>query len=356
MTDTHRRAMTAIAVLFLVPTLTACVSVTATPAAGGYQPYAPAVVSEEVALRDTFDSSAPETHDYWSNPDMFADADGMNFTDPDNGITVGASDPATGAYFPPTTPTPAAESTNGYGDIAQAQQYDRGGLGASTFGRLYMAFNGHNGVCSATVVNSSRGDIVVTAAHCLMDLSGDRSTPQNVVFVPGDAGNAQTQPYGQWAAVEYLMPQNFVDNAHVEASGSVTGAGWTTDFAFLIMEEKNGQSIQDVTGGQGISFGVPVQAITQIGYPTAEPFDGTDEFVCASTSWTQSFAGGYSHPCDMTPGCSGGGWLAYFDRTLGAGYIIATTSTVSLSGTPTTSGSPLGKQALELYEQADAKQ
>ena len=41
------------------------------------------------------------------------------------------------------------------------------------------------------------------------------------------------------------------------------------------------------------------------------------------------------------------GWgRGYYDKTLGAGYVIAATSTVSLSGTPTTGRSPLTMPAL----------
>lgn len=248
-------------------------------------------------------------------------------------------------------PTPAAESANGFGDIPEAVPYDRAGLGAATYGRLYFEVAGSTYVCSATVVNSTSGNVVVTAAHCVMALDGSGTPATNVVFVPGDAGNGASQPYGIWAATEFLVPQNFIDNARADEKGRVSGTGWTTDFAFLVMEEKNGQSIQDVTGGQGIAFGVPVQAITQIGYPSAPPFDGSDEYMCASTNWSQSSAGGYSHLCDMTQGSSGGAWNAYYDKGLGAGYVVAVNST---GGNDVSNGSILGRQALELYREAGA--
>lgn len=349
MAERRRRATAVLPLALALLALTGCTGVTAVPSAGGYAPYAPPAGEEPVSLRDTFDSTVQETHDYWSDPGMFAGADGLEYTTPDNGISVGASDPATGAYFPPTTPTPAAETSNGFGDVPQAVPYDRAGLGASTYGRLYMDFDGSQFVCSATVVNSNSRDVVVTAAHCLVALDGSGKPATSVVFVPGDADNGQSQPYGVWAAVDYLVPQDFVDNARADESGRVSGDGWASDFGFLVMEEKNGQSIQDVTGGEGIAFGVPVQSLTQIGYPSAPPFDGSNEFMCASTQWTQSWSGGYSHLCNMTQGSSGGAWNAYYDTVLGAGYVVAVNST---GDDVSANGCVLGQRALELYRQA----
>ena len=51
----------------------------------------------------------------------------------------------------------------------------------------------------------------------------------------------------------------------------------------------------------------------------------------------------------MSPGSSGGGWFAYFDRNVGAGYLIAVNST---GNAMLSEGSILGRQAFELYQQA----
>lgn len=339
-----------VAAAALAAALAGCaISPQAVPAEGGYAPYAPAAAAEEVALRDEFEASPQETHAYWSNPDLFAQAEGVQYTTPENGIAAGAGDPATGAYVAPTVATPAAESASGFGDVPLAVPFDGQGLSGAATGRLYLEFEGSNSVCSASVVNSENRSVVVTAAHCLLDFGRSKASPRSALFVPADRGWAQQRPYGVWAAVEYLIPQNFLDNAEVASTGAVSGSGWTTDYAFLVMETRQGQRIQDVTGGLGIAFGVPVQQLTQLGYPTAAPFDGSSPYLCASTAWQQGWAAGYQHLCDMTPGSSGGAWLAYYDRQLGAGYVVAVTST----GTSTLAvGSVLGKGALELYGQA----
>ncbi|PPF35664.1 hypothetical protein C5E07_14140 [Pseudoclavibacter sp. RFBJ3] len=353
----HRRRpralLASIGALAAVALLAGCsVSATATPSANGYDAVDAPIEGGTVSLRDSFESSAQESHDFWSDPDMFKNAEGFDYTAPDNGITVGVGDPATGAFVPPTTPVPAAESANGYGDVSEAVPYDRAGLGASTFGRLYMSFASGLAVCSATVVNSGERNIVVTAAHCLVDFESNKAIASNVVFIPGDRGDGAEQPYGRWAATDYSIPQHFLDNANYGDQG-VYGEGWNNDFAFLVMEEKDGKRIQDVTGGQGIAFGVPAKAITQVGYPSASPYDGSEEYMCASSQWREGSAGGYTHMCSMTPGGSGGAWLVYYDTAIGAGYVAATSSTVLSSANPPFrwEGSVLGQTALSLYNE-----
>lgn len=322
--------------------------------AGGYAPYLPEVQSDDAGLREDFEGTPQESHDFWSDPSKLEDAEGMEFQAPDNGLPPGPGDPATGAYLPASTTMPS--SPNGYGTVSEAQVFDRAGLGESTFGRLYFSFDGDMlNVCSATVVNSKSGSIVVTAAHCVVSTDGTGTIAQTVMFVPGDRNDAQEQPYGMWAAVSVSVPQQFVDGAITDDQGFLqSDEGWNYDFAFLKMEEKNGQTIQEVTGAQGIAFGVPVETLTQVGYPSASPYDGREQYMCASTSFTSNWQGGYTHPCTMTQGASGGGWLSNYDRASGTGFVVGVTSTISMGVTDTNSP-VLGQTALNIYNELDGE-
>lgn len=320
--------------------------------AGGYRPYLPEVQSDDSGLREDFEGTPQESHDFWSDPSKLEDAEGMEFQSPDNSLPPGPGDPATGAYLPATTAMPSAPS--GFGTVSEAEVFDRAGLGESTFGRLYFTFDGQMlNVCSATVVNSTSGSIVVTAAHCVVTTDGTGTLAQSVIFVPGDRNDAQEQPYGMWAAVSVSVPQQFVDGAITDEQGYLTSdEGWNYDFAFLKMEEKDGQAIQEVTGAQGIAFGVPVNTLTQIGYPSASPYDGREQYMCASTSFTSNWQGGYTHDCTMTQGASGGGWLASYDGPSGTGYVVGVTSTISVASKDTNSP-VLGQTALNIYNELD---
>lgn len=348
-----RRARRLLAVTAIAVLLSGCTvrDITAAPAAGGYDVFLPEVTSADAGLREDFEKTPQETHDFWSDPNKLKDADGMQFQTPDNNLPTGSGDPATGAYLAATAPMPA--TPQGYGDVSQAKVYDRSGLGASTFGRLYVTFDGTNvNVCSATVVNSSTQSVVITAAHCAMTTDGTKKIAQSALFVPGDRGDMAETPFGRWAAVSVYVPQQFADNARTDANGMLTSTGgWNYDFAFLTMEKQNGSTLQQATGGQGIAFGVPVDTLTQIGYPTGPPYDGSDEYLCASTSYSSNWQGGYTHPCTMTQGASGGGWLSGMDRPSGTGYVVGVTSTIDPNGN--TNAPVLGQTALSLYQQAD---
>ncbi|MFD2675019.1 trypsin-like serine peptidase [Gulosibacter bifidus] len=348
----NRRGFAAlIAAAALVCTGCTVTNIEAVPADGGYELYLPEVTSADSGLRQEFSKNPSESHDYWSDPERRDNAEGMDYKAPDNGLPPGPGDPATGAYVPATQAMPSNPS--GYGDVPKAEVFDRQGLAASSFGRLYFTFDGgETYVCSATVVNSKSGDIVATAGHCVAETNGSGKLAESVVFIPGDKDNGRETPYGTWAAVEMVVPQQFIDKARTDDQGQLlSDEGWNYDFAFLRMEEQDGKSIQDVTGAQGIAFGTPVNYLTQIGYPSAPPFDGRDEFMCASTSFSSNWQGGYAHRCDMTQGASGGAWMSDYDAKTGTGYLVAVTSTVDATGM---ANSPvLGQTALGLYNQLD---
>ena len=323
-------------------------SIEVVPSSRGYQLFVPGVESADTGLRNDFESTPQQTHDFWSDPGSADGAEGID-TDPGGASGPGAGDPANGTVIPATETMP--DTPTGYGDVSDATRYDRSGLGAGTFGRLYFTFDGVElFVCSATVVNSDSADIIVTAAHCVMRLDGSQRIASNMLFVPGDRNNMEEAPFGAWAAISVSVPTAFAENARSEGDGTVSLAGWNYDFAFVKLEEHDGQSIQEVTGGQGIAFGYDPAALTQLGYPSAPPYDGTDQYYCASTSFQTNAQGGYSHPCSMTQGSSGGAWLADYDVPSGTGLVLGVTST---GGDGVANCTVLGQTAYDLYRDID---
>ncbi|WP_193128721.1 trypsin-like serine peptidase [Gulosibacter sediminis] len=350
------RAVLAAVVALTTAALSGCAvsNIDASSSDNGYSPFLPEVHSDDSGLRQEFEATPQESHEFWSDPERRDNAEGMDYQTPDNGLPPGPGDPATGAYLSATEAMPA--DPQGYGDVSDAEVFDRAGLGASTFGRLYFTFDGGDTyVCSATVVNSTSGSIIATAAHCAAQTDGSGQLAQSMYFIPGDRDNGRETPYGTWAATEMVVPQQFIDGAITDDSGMLTSEeGWNYDFAFIKLEEQNGQTIQEVTGAQGIAFGVPVDYLTQVGYPSAAPYDGTEEYMCASTQFQSNWQGGYAHSCTMTQGSSGGGWLSDYDATTGTGYLVGVTSTVDeIRGTANTP--VLGQTALDLYTDLDER-
>jgi V8-like Glu-specific endopeptidase len=154
--------------------------------------------------------------------------------------------------------------------------------------------------CTASVVASPKGNLLITAAHCV---SG--SGPY--AFVPGYRNGSA--PYGVWKVSQVVVTRAWT-----------TSADPNYDVAFLVVGPSgNGQSIQQVTGAERLGTGWgPVQAVQVIGYPASTNWPIT----CRST--TRAFGrdqiefdcGGY------TDGTSGGPFLAQVNPATGLGTVI----------------------------------
>jgi V8-like Glu-specific endopeptidase len=114
-------------------------------------------------------------------------------TTPRRSGTPADSTPGTGT---PSASTPGT-GTPGASTPTASTPADRGAF--PTVGALFR--NGGSGphTCTASVVASTTGDTIVTAAHCV------QGTPTGVTFVPGyDKGRA---PYGSWqVTAAYVSP------------------------------------------------------------------------------------------------------------------------------------------------------
>ncbi|MBD8535816.1 trypsin-like serine peptidase [Plantibacter sp. CFBP 13570] len=343
-----RRAPATAAVLILAALLTGCsIPVTGEPVAGGAGPVVDVDGGTDDTLRKDFDASPQEVNDYWTD-DKFGGATAPDLKPGEDTLT---GDQATGVVVHPSTGVGPDVDVKAIAPTAAGDPYPATGLAAATQGRLYFSIGGATYVCSASVVNAPTMDLVLTAGHCVWDTYG-KQLAENIIFIPADAANGQTQPYGQWAGVSTYVPDEFTSEATSDASGATSGNGWAYDFAFIrLAPNAAGQKIQEVTGGQGISFGTPPEGITVIGYPSAAPFDGQSQRYCASQAATKGYAG-YRVDCLMTPGCSGGGWLTRLDPATGAGYVTSVTSRGDGSWLE---GPVLGQRALTLYNDALAE-
>jgi V8-like Glu-specific endopeptidase len=176
--------------------------------------------------------------------------------------------------------------------------------GTPAVGALFMISGGELGrhFCSASVVDSTAGDLVITAAHCVT-----RMAPGQIAFVPGyHDGRA---PYGVWLTSKVLA-----DRAWRTAQNP------DHDVAFLVVHKTGASTrIQDVTGGEKLGTGWGARVwVHVLGYPDAterpvtchsqtKPFGAREmEFDC----------GGY------TDGTSGGPFLARVDSSTGQGTVI----------------------------------
>lgn len=151
--------------------------------------------------------------------------------------------------------------------------------------------------CTASVVDSTGGDLVLTAAHCLAGVSA-----QDIAFVPGFTDGRS--PYGVW------MVTRIVEDQHWRSSGDPDD-----DFAFLVVREPGSSAeVQSLTGGEAIGInGKPGGLVTVAGYPD----DANSQLSCRGTvlafSQTQlefdcaGYSDGTSGGPFLVPGADGAG-------------------------------------------------
>ncbi|MFD3697311.1 trypsin-like serine peptidase [Streptomyces sp. NPDC058646] len=129
--------------------------------------------------------------------------------------------------------------------------------------------------CTASVVDSPRGNVVATAAHCVApagedgkpgELAHDGLAIGELAFAPAFSGEGSgSRPLGVWK----------VRSVHVDDRWTKWGED-TADFAFLTIEpDGDGRSVQEAVGG-GAEVPEPdwtsgyERDVTVVGYPESE--------------------------------------------------------------------------------------
>ena len=142
--------------------------------------------------------------------------------------------------------------------------------------------------CTASVVRSTTQDLILTAAHCLMD--GLPAT-----FVPGFSETAA--PGDVWTVNTVYLDPRWVDSQDPKA-----------DYAFARVSRAAGGAVESVAGGALALGAAPGRsgAVTVIGYPGGV---GGPPMRCDTTDAID--AGGYpSLSCGgLVDGTSGGPWI-----------------------------------------------
>jgi len=179
--------------------------------------------------------------------------------------------------------------------------------GTPAVGALFTTNGGRLGlhICTASVIDSPAGNLLVTAAHCVQGYPA--VGPAGLAFVPGYAhGRA---PYGIWTVTRI-----------------VAGSPWRSaadpghDVAFLTVARPGGSTrIEQVTGAERLGIGhAPAGVVRVIGYPV-----NLDQPITCQNTISVISAGQLEFDCDnYTAGTSGGPLLTDVDAVTGRGTVI----------------------------------
>ncbi len=209
--------------------------------------------------------------------------------------------------------------------------------GVPTIGALFYTTGSGAHFCTASVVDSTRENLIMTAAHCVY--SSGYSV--NIEFVPGYHDGRR--PYGTWLI-----------QAVVVAKGWRQRHDPDLDFAFLtvVPPSGSGRPIQRLTGGLrlGIDRGY-AHRIKVVGYNNA----GADPVRCATASF-EFRAGQMEFYCyGYRDGTSGGPWIIGF-TSRGTGTLFGVIGGYETGGDYdwASYSAAFGASALSLYRQAEA--
>lgn len=179
--------------------------------------------------------------------------------------------------------------------------------GTPAVGTLFQDRHGKlSHFCTASVVDSPAGDLLLTAAHCML---GRSLTPAGTIsFAPG-YHNGES-PYGRW-----IVRSVFTDSQWKKDRNPAD------DFAFLIVGQA-GRRIQLHTGAETLDTGATLPRKVQvIGYPDSSNLplscNATARLVGPRHPDQEVFrCGGY------TDGTSGGPFLASVNAATGTGQVL----------------------------------
>lgn len=217
--------------------------------------------------------------------------------------------------------------------------------GASSVGVLIDSQGEH--FCTASVVNSPKGNVIATAAHCLQDAGGDPAyKPGELEFAPGFTGQGRgTYPYGRWKVGSVHLDERWTDDAE-DADAA--------DFAFLTLApDARGRQVQKVVGAATPDWSsAPDRRVTVVGYPNKQHNPGNRPIACTTdTRPDPDLPRTLLIECaGFWEGTSGGPWLADYRDAKHQGRLIGV-----LSGGDTDSESTAAlfdDRTRELYEEA----
>ncbi|MFE6688167.1 trypsin-like serine peptidase [Streptomyces sp. NPDC057743] len=197
--------------------------------------------------------------------------------------------------------------------------------------------------CTASVVHSPHGNLLLTAGHC--------NPGARAAFVPQYQSGEDGQPYGVWA----------IEDTYAYSDRATDGNGADLDFAFAtVAPDDSGRHIEEVTGANVLTKTPGYRnQVSVIGYPSVHS-DPEDRAVrCATTTRRLAGTRQLQMECNgFYGGTSGSPWIAGYNPRTHTGRVIGVIGGVNGGGprgphSDRTSYSPyFGKEILSLYDRA----
>jgi V8-like Glu-specific endopeptidase len=234
-------------------------------------------------------------------------------------------------------PQSAGATTPDTGTVQVTAAPDLPAVSSPAVGALFAAGTHY---CTASVVHSERGDLLLTAAHCIHDGEGGGYLT-GLTFAPGYHDGVA--PFGYWTVADELVAP-----AWTASSDPDLDVGFAT--AHQVGATK---SLESLVGANRLATGTPFeQAITVTGYPDESEVPA----VCENTTSKQDTYQLRVDCAGFPTGTSGGPWVAGQNPETRLGTVIGVIGGFEYGGAdPDTSySSYFDADVLALYRQTTA--
>jgi V8-like Glu-specific endopeptidase len=207
--------------------------------------------------------------------------------------------------------------------------------GTPTVGALFDSAGSRTHFCTASVVASPRGNVLITAAHCV------QGSAKGWSFAPGFRHGVT--PYGRWSVTGVYLDPQWIAHQNTRR-----------DFAFLTVAPKRIRGartdIQTVTGANGLGSGPSRgETVTVPAYPHGK---ANDPITCTAKVYFDGVFPAFN--CNpYVGGTSGSPWLA---TTPDGIKVVGLVAGLHQGGcfTYTSYSPPLGSHARAIYDRAIA--
>lgn len=181
--------------------------------------------------------------------------------------------------------------------------------GSRVIGALFFS-NGSGGhYCTASVIRTPKRNMLITAAHCLYNLS-THGWHRHVVFVP--RYSAGHRPYGTWPVWLMVADKRWIQHGDPDL-----------DYAFAAVQMMRGRRLADVVGSNKLQIDPGYsRPVLVAGYPAKEYYPADRPIGCAGRTSRQS-AFQLRFDCHgFYGGTSGGPWLSDYDNRTQSGHVF----------------------------------
>lgn len=181
--------------------------------------------------------------------------------------------------------------------------------GSRVIGALFFN-NGSGGhYCTASVIRTPKRNMLLTAGHCLYNLSTHR-WHRHIVFVP--RYSAGHRPYGTWPVWLMVADKRWIEQGDPDL-----------DYGFAAVQLMGGRRLADVVGANELLINQGyTKPVIVAGYPAKQNYPADRPVGCAGRTYRQARFQLRFDCHGFFGGTSGSPWLSDYDARTQSGHVI----------------------------------